>query len=369
MDQNKLKALQQALSQIEKHCGKGSVMKLGDRTHVEVDTISTGCLSMDVALGIGGVPRGRIVEIYGPESSGKTTFALNVIAEAQKAGGLCAFVDAEHALNPLYAKKLGVDIDNLYLSQPDHGEQALEITETLVRSGAVDVVVIDSVAALVPKSELEGDMDQHQIGGQARMMSKALRKITGIIAKTNCVVIFINQTRVKIAQGPAMFSGPSETTTGGNALKFYASVRIEIKRATHTYNANKEVTGNTTRINIVKNKFAPPFKKFEIKIDYLKGVDRLQEIVELGVKAGVLEKSGSWYSHAGLKLGQGADSVKKYLQDNTSAAKEIEAEIRKKANNIDYIDIYAADESDEEAADMTEEEAVALELVPNAATV
>jgi len=322
---DKSKALESALSQIEKSFGKGSVMKLGQRASVKVDAISTGSLGIDSALGVGGLPRGRVIEIFGPESSGKTTIALHVAAECQKKGGTCAFVDAEHALDPEYAQKLGVNIDELVISQPDTGEQALEITDTLVRSGGVDLVVIDSVAALVPKAEIEGDMGDSHMGLQARKMSQALRKLTGSISKTNCTVIFINQIRMKIG---VMFGNP-ETTTGGNALKFYSSVRIEVRRI-GAIKSKEETVGNATRVKIVKNKVAPPFKVVEFEIMYGEGISKRGEIVDLGAKFEIIEKSGSWFSYNGEKIGQGKENVKEFLKNNPELSDKIEAEIKAK---------------------------------------
>ncbi len=320
----KQKALEAALGQIEKAFGKGSIMRLGQRdTVADVSSISTGSLGLDIALGIGGLPKGRIIEIYGPESSGKTTLALHVVAEAQKAGGTCAFVDAEHALDPLYARKLGVDTENLIISQPDAGEQALEIADTLVRSGAVDVIVIDSVAALVPKAELEGEMGDSHMGLQARLMSQALRKLTGSVSKTNCMVIFINQIRQKIG---VMFGNP-ETTTGGNALKFYASIRLDIRRI-GALKDRDEVVGNQTRVKVVKNKMAPPFKVVEFDIMYGEGISKRGELIDLGVKANLIEKSGSWYSYKGQRIGQGRDNTRVFLKENPAIADEVEAAIR-----------------------------------------
>jgi recombination protein RecA len=324
MDDNKRKALSAALSQIEKQFGKGSVMRMGDAGVArDIQAISTGSLGLDIALGIGGLPRGRIIEIYGPESSGKTTLTLQVIAEAQKAGGTCAFVDAEHALDPVYAQKLGVNVDDLLVSQPDTGEQALEITDMLVRSGAVDVVVVDSVAALTPKAEIEGEMGDSHVGLQARLMSQALRKLTANIKRSNTLVIFINQIRMKIG---VMFGSP-ETTTGGNALKFYASVRLDIRRI-GAIKKGDEVVGNETRVKVVKNKVAPPFKQAEFDILYGEGISREGEIVDLGVKANIIEKSGAWYSYSGNRIGQGKDNARQFLKDNPELAHEIEAKIR-----------------------------------------
>src|SRR5690554_3989361 len=323
MDANKEKALQAALSQIERQFGKGTVMRMGDREHVAIPAISTGSLGLDVALGIGGLPKGRIVEIYGPESSGKTTLTLQVIAEAQRAGGNCAFIDAEHALDPIYAEKLGVKVDELIISQPDTGEQALEVSDMLVRSGAVDVLVIDSVAALTPKAEIEGEMGDHHVGLQARLMSQALRKITGNIKNANCLVIFINQIRMKIG---VMFGSP-ETTTGGNALKFYASVRLDIRRI-GSVKEGDEITGSETRVKVVKNKVAPPFKQAEFQILYGVGINRLGEVLDFGVKLGMVDKAGAWYSYNGDKIGQGKNNVVKYMQENPDMAKELEARVR-----------------------------------------
>jgi recombination protein RecA len=324
--ENKNKALDAALAQIERAFGKGSIMKLGQREALEIEAISTGSLGLDIALGIGGLPKGRIVEIYGPESSGKTTLALHVVAEAQKKGGACAFVDAEHALDPAYAKKLGVDIDNLLISQPDAGEQALEIADTLVRSGAIDVLVIDSVAALVPRAELEGEMGDSLPGLQARLMSQALRKLTASISKSNTLVIFINQIRMKIG---IMFGNP-ETTTGGNALKFYASVRLDIRRIGAIKNGD-DVVGNSTRVKVVKNKVAPPFKVVEFDIMYGEGVSKTGELIDLGQKAGIVEKSGSWFSYDGQRIGQGRENAKQFLRDNPDVAAAIEKKARENA--------------------------------------
>ncbi len=329
-DLEKTKALESALSQIERQFGKGSIMKLGgENTFPEIEATSTGSLGLDIALGIGGLPKGRIIEIYGPESSGKTTLTLHAVAEEQKKGGVCAFVDAEHALDPSYAKKLGVDLEELLISQPDNGEQALEITDTLVRSGAVSVVVVDSVAALTPKSELEGDMGDSQMGLHARLMSQAMRKLTGSIAKSNCMVIFINQIRMKIG---VMFGSP-ETTTGGNALKFYSSVRLDIRRI-GAIKDRDEIVGNSTRVKVVKNKVAPPFKQVEFDIMYGEGISKVGEIVDLGVKAGVVEKSGAWYSYGDERIGQGRENAKLFLKENISVSNEIEEKI-KTANGLD----------------------------------
>lgn len=321
---DKLKALDAALTQIEKAYGKGSVMKLGDSgTNMNVETIPTGALSLDIALGLGGIPKGRVVEIYGPESSGKTTVALHVIAEVQKRGGIAGFIDAEHALDPVYAKKIGVDIDNLYISQPDNGEQALEITETMVRSGAVDIVIVDSVAALVPKAEIEGDMGDSHVGLQARLMSQALRKLTAVISKSNCIVLFINQLREKVG---VMFGSP-ETTTGGRALKFYASVRMDIRKI-ETLKQGGDMVGNRARIKVVKNKIAPPFKEAEFDIMFGKGISREGDVLDLAVKENIVEKSGAWFAYNNAKIGQGRENAKIYLQDNPAICLEIENKVR-----------------------------------------
>ncbi len=330
INMDKSKALDQALSQIERAFGKGSVMRLGQaESAVEIEAVSTGSIGLDIALGIGGLPRGRVSEIYGPESSGKTTLALHVVAEGQKLGGTCAFIDAEHAMDPAYARKLGVDIGELLIAQPDTGEQALEITDTLVRSGAIDIVVIDSVAALVPRAELEGEMGDVQPGLQARLMSQAMRKLTGSISRSNCMVIFINQLRHKIG---VMFGNP-ETTSGGNALKFYASVRLDIRRIGAIKNRD-EVVGNQTRVKVVKNKVAPPFKVVEFDIMYGEGISKTGELLDLGVKAGVVEKAGSWYSNASQRIGQGREAAKTFLKDNPDIAAAIELEIRRNAGLI-----------------------------------
>lgn len=321
---DKQKALDAALAQIERAFGKGSIMKLGQSDSVvEIETVPTGSLGLDIALGIGGLPRGRVVEIYGPESSGKTTLALHVVAEAQREGGTCAFIDAEHALDPSYARKLGVEVDNLLISQPDAGEQALEIADTLVRSGAVDVLVVDSVAALTPRAELEGEMGDAHVGLQARLMSQALRKLTGSISRSRTMVIFINQIRMKIG---IMYGSP-ETTTGGNALKFYSSVRLDIRRTGQIKN-NDEVVGNRTRVKVVKNKVAPPFKQVEFDIMYGEGISKIGELLDLGVKAGVVEKSGAWYSYDSTRIGQGRDNAKQYLHDHPEVAAAIEQAVR-----------------------------------------
>ncbi len=326
---DKTKALESAISQIDKAFGKGSLMRLGDREVVDIESISTGSLGLDIALGIGGLPKGRVVEIYGPESSGKTTLALHVAAEAQKKGGTAAFIDAEHALDPIYAQKLGVNLDELLISQPDTGEQSLEIADTLVRSGAIDVLIIDSVAALTPRAELEGEMGDSLPGLQARLMSQALRKLTGSIARSNCLVIFINQIRMKIG---VMFGSP-ETTTGGNALKFYSSVRLDIRRIGAIKNRD-EVVGNQTRVKVVKNKVAPPFKQVEFDIMYGEGVSKMGELIDLGVKAEVVEKSGSWFSYNSERIGQGRENAKQFLRDNPDMAAQIEAAIRANAGLV-----------------------------------
>ena len=336
--EDKLKALDAAISQIEKQHGKGAIMKLGDSGNkMNVESLPTGSLSLDLALGIGGIQRGRIIEIYGPESSGKTTVALHMIAETQKRGGVAGFIDAEHALDPVYAKAIGVDIDNLYISQPDYGEQALEITETMVRSGAVDIIIVDSVAALVPKAEIDGDMGDSHMGQQARLMSQALRKLTGIVNKTGCSVVFINQLREKIG---VMFGNP-ETTTGGRALKFYASVRLDVRRV-ETLKAGGEMVGNRARVKVVKNKVAPPFKEAEFDIMFGKGISREGDILDLAANCGVVIKSGSWYAYNSEKIGQGRENAKKYLLENPTIMEEIETKVR---------DFYALDGSEEKDAD------------------
>ncbi|MBK6706007.1 MAG: recombinase RecA [Sphingomonadales bacterium] len=323
------RALEAALAQIDRAFGKGSAMKLGSREAIQIEAISTGSLGLDIALGIGGLPRGRVIEIYGPESSGKTTLTLHAIAEAQKAGGTAAFIDAEHALDPAYAKKLGVDIDNLIVSQPDTGEQALEIADTLVRSNAVDILVIDSVAALVPRAEIEGEMGDSHVGLQARLMSQALRKITGSISRSNCMVIFINQIRMKIG---VMYGSP-ETTTGGNALKFYASVRLDIRR-TGAIKDREDIVGNATRVKVVKNKVAPPFKQVEFDIMYGEGISKTGELLDIGVKAGLVEKSGSWFSYDSIRIGQGRENAKIWLKENPEMAARLEAAIRGKTDEV-----------------------------------
>ncbi|MEZ5591706.1 MAG: recombinase RecA [Gammaproteobacteria bacterium] len=346
MDENKKKALATTLSQIERQFGKGSVMRLGDSTASrDIETVSTGSIGLDIALGIGGLPRGRVVEIYGPESSGKTTLTLHVIAEAQRVGGTAAFVDAEHALDPQYAAKLGVNVEDLLVSQPDTGEQALEITDMLVRSGAVDIVVVDSVAALTPRAEIEGEMGDSHVGLQARLMSQALRKLTANIKRSNTLVIFINQIRLKIG---VMFGNP-ETTTGGNALKFYASVRLDIRRI-GAIKKGEDVVGNQTRVKVVKNKVAPPFKQTEFDILYGEGISRLGEIIDLGVQAGVVDKSGAWYSHGSNRIGQGKENARNYLRENPELASELEAQIRAYYfNTPTAVPITAADEDSVDA--------------------
>ena len=321
---DKMKALDAALTQIEKAYGKGSVMKLGDSgANMNIETIPTGSLSLDLALGLGGIPKGRIIEVYGPESSGKTTVALHMVSEVQKRGGIAGFIDAEHALDPVYARNIGVDVDNLYISQPDNGEQALEITETMVRSGAVDIIIVDSVAALVPKAEIDGEMGESHVGLQARLMSQALRKLTGVVSKTNCSVIFINQIREKIG---VMFGNP-ETTTGGRALKFYASVRMEVRR-TESLKQGGEVVGNHVRVKVVKNKIAPPFKEAEFDIMFGKGISSEGDILDLAAKVNIIEKSGAWYAYQGARIGQGRENAKAYLAENPAVCLEIENKVR-----------------------------------------
>jgi len=335
--EDKLKALDAAISQIEKQYGKGSIMKLGDNAaHMNVETIPTGALSLDIALGLGGLPKGRIIEIYGPESSGKTTVALHAVAEVQRRGGIAGFIDAEHALDPAYAKNIGVDIDNLYISQPDCGEQALEITEMMVRSGAVDIVIVDSVAALVPKAEIDGDMGDSHVGLQARLMSQALRKLTAIISKSNCIVIFINQLREKVG---VMFGNP-ETTTGGRALKFYSSVRMDVRRI-ESLKQGGEVIGNRTRVKIVKNKVAPPFKEAEFDIMFGQGISKEGDILDLAAENGVVNKSGAWYAYNGDKIGQGRENAKNYFRENPHICEEVEAKVR------DFFRLDGAEEADE----------------------
>ncbi len=329
-NEERLKALDAALAQIEKQYGKGSVMKLGDKSaNMNIEVVPTGSLSLDLALGLGGMPKGRVIEIYGPESSGKTTVALHVVAEVQKMGGIAGFIDAEHALDPVYAANIGVDIDNLYISQPDNGEQALEITETMVRSGAVDVIIVDSVAALVPKAEIDGEMGDSHVGLHARLMSQALRKLTGIISKSNCVVIFINQLREKVG---VMFGNP-ETTTGGRALKFYASVRMDVRRI-ETLKVGGEVVGNRTRVKVVKNKVAPPFKEAEFDIMFGKGISKEGDILDLAVLYDIVNKSGAWYSYNGEKIGQGRENTKQYFSQNPEFCSEIEALVRQRVLNV-----------------------------------
>ena len=353
--EEKLKALDAALGQIEKQFGKGSVMKLGDKgAHMQIETTPTGCLSLDMALGLGGVPKGRIIEVYGPESSGKTTVALHMVAEVQKRGGIAGFIDAEHALDPVYAKNIGVDIDNLYISQPDNGEQALEITETMVRSGAVDIIIVDSVAALVPKAEIEGDMGDSHVGLQARLMSQALRKLTAVTSKSNCTVIFINQLREKVG---VMFGNP-ETTTGGRALKFYASVRMDVRKI-ETLKQSGEMVGNRTRIKIVKNKIAPPFKEAEFDIMFGKGISRSGDVLDLAVSIDVVKKSGSWYAYEGNKIGQGRENAKTYLEANPEIMEKIEKKVREhysleedeKSGGTDELKLKPKGKSEEKGAD------------------
>lgn len=349
INQDKLKAIEAAMSQIEKQYGKGAVMKLGAEASLSIDSISTGCLDLDIALGIGGVPRGRIVEIYGPESSGKTTVALHIAAEAQKNGGAVAFIDAEHALDPSYAKKIGVDTENLILSQPDTGEQGLEIAEALVRSGAIDVLIVDSVAALVPRAEIEGEMGDSHVGLQARLMSQALRKLAGTINKTNCVAIFINQLREKVG---VMFGNP-ETTTGGRALKFYASVRLDVRRV-DSIKSSDTIIGNRTRVKVMKNKVAPPFKQAEFDIMYNEGISRTGNIVDVGVKEGIVQKSGAWFSYGDVRLGQGRENAKIYLKDNPEIALEIENKIREKHNlPLNTTPIVSIEKEDSETVEDT----------------
>ena len=327
-DQNKVKALESAIAQIEKQYGKGSVMKLGDTaSRMEVEAVPTGSLSLDIALGVGGIPKGRLIEVYGPESSGKTTVALHMVAEVQKRGGIAGFIDAEHALDPVYARNIGVDIDELYISQPDCGEQALEITETMVRSGAVDIVIVDSVAALVPKAEIDGDMGDSHVGLQARLMSQALRKLTGVINKSNCIVIFINQLREKVG---VMFGNP-ETTTGGRAMKFYSSVRLDVRRI-EALKQGGEVIGNRTRVKVVKNKIAPPFKEAEFDIMFGEGISTVGDILDLAAENNIINKSGAWYAYEGNKIGQGRENAKQYLRDNPQMCREVERKVRELFN-------------------------------------
>ena len=346
----KNKSLEAAISQIDQNFGKGSVMRLGQQQALDIEAVSTGSLSLDLALGIGGLPKGRIIEVYGPESSGKTTLALQVIAEAQKAGGICAFVDAEHAMDPIYAKKLGVKTEELLISQPDTGEQALEITDTLIKSGSISVLVVDSVAALTPKAELEGEMGDHHVGLQSRLMSQALRKLTGSVSKSNTMVIFINQIRMNLG---VMFGNP-ETTSGGNALKFYSSVRMDIRRI-GAIKDKDEIIGNSTRVKVIKNKVAPPFKVVEFDLMYGKGISKVGELVDLGAKAGVVEKSGAWYAYKGEKIGQGRENAKTYLEKNPKVAAEIEKIIREQAAAISK-ELEGNPKSDEKISDKNEED-------------
>ena len=350
IDENKRKALESALSQIEKAYGKGSVMKLGDNMHLNVETVPSGSLGLDLALGVGGVPKGRVVEVYGPESGGKTTVALHMVAEVQKRGGIAGFIDAEHALDPVYAKKIGVDIDNLYISQPDNGEQALEITETMVRSGAVDIVIVDSVAALVPKAEIEGEMGDSHVGLQARLMSQALRKLTAIIGKTNCTVIFINQLREKVG---VMFGNP-ETTTGGRALKYYSSIRLEVRRG-EQIKKDGEAIGNRTKIKVVKNKVAPPFRTAEVDIIYGEGISREGDILDLAVAENIVNKSGAWYAYNGDKIGQGRENAKLFLKEHPDLMEEVEQKVREKYAQKEGVDQV---ENEEKASDKTVKEPV-----------
>lgn len=350
IDENKRKALESALSQIEKAYGKGSVMKLGDNMHLNVETVPSGSLGLDLALGVGGVPKGRVVEVYGPESGGKTTVALHMVAEVQKRGGIAGFIDAEHALDPVYAKKIGVDIDNLYISQPDTGEQALEITETMVRSGAVDIVIVDSVAALVPKAEIEGEMGDSHVGLQARLMSQALRKLTAIIGKTNCTVIFINQLREKVG---VMFGNP-ETTTGGRALKYYSSIRLEVRRG-EQIKKDGEAIGNRTKIKVVKNKVAPPFRTAEVDIIYGEGISREGDILDLAVAKNIVNKSGAWYAYNGDKIGQGRENAKLFLKEHPDLMEEVEQKVREKYAQKEGVDQV---ENEEKASDKTVKEPV-----------
>ncbi|MAO90376.1 MULTISPECIES: recombinase RecA [unclassified Hwanghaeella] len=351
-DMDKQKALEAALSQIERSFGKGSIMKLGQQDSLDIEAISTGSLGLDIALGIGGVPKGRVIEVFGPESSGKTTLALHIVAEAQKAGGTCSFIDAEHALDPVYARKLGVNVDELLISQPDAGEQALEIADTLVRSGAVDVLVVDSVAALVPRAELEGEMGDSHVGLQARLMSQALRKLTGSIKRSNCLVIFINQIRMKIG---VMFGSP-ETTTGGNALKFYASVRLDIRRIGQIKDKDT-VVGNQTRVKVVKNKVAPPFRMVEFDIMYGEGISKTGELIDLGVNAGIVEKSGAWFSYEGTRIGQGRENSKRFLTENPDVAQKIESAIRSNAGILSSTMLDGPDPVEAKEADLSPDDA------------
>ena len=357
IDDNKKKALETALAQIEKAYGKGAIMKLGDNTHLNVETCPSGSLGLDLALGVGGVPKGRVVEIYGPESGGKTTVALHMVAEVQKRGGIAGFIDAEHALDPVYAKKIGVDIDNLYISQPDTGEQALEITETMVRSGAVDIVIVDSVAALVPKAEIEGEMGDSHVGLQARLMSQALRKLTAIIGKTSCTVIFINQLREKVG---VMFGNP-ETTTGGRALKYYSSIRLEVRRG-EQIKKDGEVIGNRTRIKVVKNKVAPPFREAEVDIIYGEGISREGDILDLAANENIVNKSGAWYAYNGSKIGQGRENAKIYLKEHPEVMAEVEQKVREKYSKEDTEE----DKDSDKTRDSGKKTSVREEEIPEA---
>lgn len=359
MDENKKKALESALAQIERAYGKGSVMKLGDNTHLNVDTIPSGSLSLDIALGVGGVPRGRVIEVYGPESGGKTTVALHMVAEVQKQGGIAGFIDAEHALDPVYAKRIGVDIDNLYISQPDTGEQALEIAETMVRSGAIDIVIVDSVAALVPKAEIEGEMGDSHVGLQARLMSQALRKLTGIIGKTSCSVIFINQLREKVG---VMFGNP-ETTTGGRALKYYSSIRLEVRRG-EQIKKDGEAIGNRTRIKVVKNKVAPPFREAEVDIIFGEGISREGDILDLAANEDIVNKSGAWYAYQGNKIGQGRENAKQYLKDHPEIMEEVEKKVREKYAQSDALSDDESVSGEASGVGSMTEESVVSDVVP-----
>ena len=361
---DKLKALDAAIAQIERQYGKGSVMKLGDNSaNMNVETVPTGSLSLDIALGLGGLPKGRIIEIYGPESSGKTTVALHCVAEVQKQGGIAGFIDAEHALDPVYAKNIGVDIDNLYISQPDCGEQALEITETMVRSGAVDIVIVDSVAALVPKAEIDGDMGDSHVGLQARLMSQAMRKLTSVIGKTNTVCVFINQLREKVG---VMYGNP-EVTTGGRALKYYASVRIDIRRVEGLKDSSGQFIGNHTRAKIVKNKVAPPFREAEFDIMFGEGISKMSELIDVGVKLGIVQKSGAWFNYGDIRLGQGRDNAKQFLKDNPEIANDIEGQIRANADKL-YATRRPAGRAAAAAAEKPADPAAAKEPVVKAPT-
>ena len=357
--EEKLKALDAALAQIEKQFGKGSVMKLGDSgANMNIETVPTGSLSLDIALGLGGIPKGRVIEIYGPESSGKTTVALHMVAEVQKRGGIAGFIDAEHALDPVYAKNIGVDIDNLYISQPDNGEQALEITETMVRSGAVDIIIVDSVAALVPKAEIDGDMGDSHVGLQARLMSQALRKLTGIISKSNCTVVFINQLREKVG---VMFGNP-ETTTGGRALKFYSSIRMDVRRI-ESLKQSGEVIGNRTRVRVVKNKIAPPFKEAEFDIMFGKGISREGDILDLAANINVINKSGAWYAYEGNKIGQGRENAKLYLREHPEIMQEVDRKVREHYGLIPGEETAAAEETVDKEAEGKAKAAKGLRMV------